>query len=173
MNKSLGKFKLTGIRRAPRGVPQIEVKFRIDANGIVNVSAKDLGTGKQQEIVISGSSNMSQSDIDRAIRDAETYAAEDKRRREAAALVNDAEQLVYQAESAMRKMSREAKAGLHDPLRCVKKAIADKEHAGLREAYDELSSAMRAAGADSYAPQPGEGDDADGSMDADYEKHDE
>ncbi len=173
MNKSLGKFKLTGIRRAPRGVPQIEVKFRIDANGIVNVSAKDLGTGKQQEIVISGSSNMSQSDIDRAIRDAETYAAEDKRRREAAALVNDAEQLVYQAESATRKMSREAKAGLHDPLRRVKKAIADKEHAGLREAYDELSSAMRAAGADSYAPQPGEGDDADGSMEADYEKHDE
>ena len=170
MNKSLGKFKLTGIRRAPRGVPQIEVKFRIDANGIVNVSAKDLGTGKQQEIVISGSSNMSQGDIDRAIRDAELYAAEDKRRREAAALVNDAEQLVYQAESAMRKMSREAKASLQEPLKRAKKAIADKEHRDLRAAYDELSAAMRAAGADQYTASSSEENTDDGSMDADYEK---
>ena len=173
MNKSLGKFKLSGIRRAPRGVPQIEVKFRIDANGIVNVSAKDLGTGKQQEIVISGSSNMSQSDIDRAIRDAQQYAAEDQRRREAATLVNDAEQLVYQAENAMRKMNREAKASLHEPLKRVKKAIADKEHADLRAACDELSAAMRAAGAEQFASAPDSGADADGSMDADYEKHDE
>ena len=173
MNKSLGKFKLSGIRRAPRGVPQIEVKFRIDANGIVNVSAKDLGTGKQQEIVISGSSNMSQSDIDRAIRDAQQYAAEDQRRREAATLVNDAEQLVYQAENAMRKMNREAKASLHEPLKRVKKAIADKEHADLRAACDELSAAMRAAGAEQFASAQDSGADADGSMDADYEKHDE
>lgn len=169
MNKSLGKFKLTGIRRAPRGVPQIEVKFRIDANGIVNVSAKDLGTGKQQEIVISGSSNMSQSDIERAIRDAELYAEEDKRRKEAATLVNDAEQLVYQAENAMRKMSRENKASLQEPLKRVKKAIADKEHRDLRGAYDELSAAMRAAGADQYDASA-EGATDDGSMDADYEK---
>ena len=169
MNKSLGKFKLTGIRRAPRGVPQIEVKFRIDANGIVNVSAKDLGTGKQQEIVISGSSNMSQSDIERAIRDAELYAEEDKRRKEAATLVNDAEQLVYQAENAMRKMSRENKASLQEPLKRVKKAIADKEHRDLRGAYDELSAAMRAAGADQYDASA-EGAADDGSMDADYEK---
>lgn len=170
MNKSLGKFKLTGIRRAPRGVPQIEVKFRIDANGIVNVSAKDLGTGKQQEIVISGSSNMSQGDIDRAIRDAEMYAEEDKRRKEAAALVNDAEQLVYQAEGAMRRMSREAKASLQEPLKRAKKAIADKEHRDLRAAYDELSAAMRAAGADQYTASSGEENTDDGSMDADYEK---
>lgn len=169
MNKSLGKFKLTGIRRAPRGVPQIEVKFRIDANGIVNVSAKDLGNGKQQEIVISGSSNMSQSDIERAIRDAELYAEEDKRRKEAATLVNDAEQLVYQAENAMRKMSRENKASLQEPLKRVKKAIADKEHRDLRGAYDELSAAMRAAGADQYDASA-EGATDDGSMDADYEK---
>lgn len=169
MNKSLGKFKLTGIRRAPRGVPQIEVKFRIDANGIVNVSAKDLGTGKQQEIVISGSSNMSQSDIERAIRDAELYAEEDKRRKEAATLVNDAEQLVYQAENAMRKMSRENKASLQEPLKRVKKAIADKEHRDLRGAYDGLSAAMRAAGADQYDASAEDAAD-DGSMDADFEK---
>ena len=83
-NKSLGKFKLTGIRRAPQGVPQIEVTFSIDANGIVSVSAKDLGTGKQQEITITGSSNMSQAEIDRAVRDAQAYAAEDQRRKEEA-----------------------------------------------------------------------------------------
>ncbi len=83
-NKSLGKFKLTGIRRAPQGVPQIEVTFSIDANGIVSVSAKDLGTGKQQEITITGSSNMSQAEIDRAVRDAQAYAAEDQQRREEA-----------------------------------------------------------------------------------------
>ena len=142
LNKSLGKFKLTGIRRAPAGVPQIEVKFRIDANGIVNVSAKDLGTGKQQEIVITGSSNMSERDIERAVRDAELYAEEDKRRREAATLLNDAEQLVYRAENAMHKMSREEKAAVQEPLKRVKKAIADKEHRDLSSAYDDLTSAL-------------------------------
>ena len=171
LNKSLGKFKLTGIRRAPAGVPQIEVKFRIDANGIVNVSAKDLGTGKQQEIVITGSSNMSERDIERAVRDAELYAEEDKRRREAATLLNDAEQLVYRAENAMHKMSREEKAAVQEPLKRVKKAIADKEHRDLSSAYDDLTSALNHTQAAQYASQE-DTDESDGSYDADFEKKD-
>ena len=103
-NKSLGKFKLNGIRRAPRGVPQIEVTFAIDANGIVNVSAKDLGTGKHQEITIQGSSNMSREEIDRAIRDAQQYAAEDSKARDEATAKDNLEQLIYKAESGKKQL---------------------------------------------------------------------
>ena len=106
-NKTLGKFKLTGIRRAMRGIPQIEVTFAIDANGIVNVSAKDLGTGKYQEITLTQSSNMSSAEIDQAVRDAEKYAGEDRLRRQSAELRNRGEQLCNEAKAASRKLKPE------------------------------------------------------------------
>jgi len=103
-NKTLGRFQLTGIPPAPRGVPQIEVTFDIDANGIVNVSAKDLGTGKEQKITITASSNLSQEEIERAIKDAERYAAEDKKRKQEAEARNEADSLVYQSEKTIKDL---------------------------------------------------------------------
>ncbi|MBQ1231858.1 MAG: molecular chaperone DnaK [Clostridia bacterium] len=103
-NKSLGIFRLDGIAAAPRGIPQIEVTFDIDANGIVNVSAKDLGTGKEQSITITSSTNMSKEDIDKAVKDAEQYAAEDKKRREETDLRNGADQMVYQTEKTVNEL---------------------------------------------------------------------
>ena len=102
-NKQLGLFKLDGIAPAMRGVPQIEVSFDIDANGIVNVSAKDLGTGREQHITITSNTNMSKEDIDRAVKDAEKYAAEDKKRREEIDVKNDAENLVYSVEKLLNE----------------------------------------------------------------------
>ena len=100
-NKSLGTFHLDGIAPAPRGVPQIEVTFDIDANGIVNVSAKDLGTGKEQHITITSSTNMSKEDVEKAVKEAEQYAAEDKKKREEVDIRNGADQMVFQTEKAM------------------------------------------------------------------------
>ncbi|MBQ2948681.1 MAG: molecular chaperone DnaK, partial [Clostridia bacterium] len=103
-NKTLGRFQLTGIAPAPRGVPQIEVSFDIDANGIVNVSAKDLGTGKEQNITITASSNLSKEDIDKAVKEAEQYAAEDKTRREEVDTHNNADQVIYQTEKTLSEL---------------------------------------------------------------------
>ena len=103
-NKSLGRFHLDGIAPARRGVPQIEVTFDIDANGIVNVSAKDLGTGKEQHITITASSNLSKEDIDKAVREAEQYAAEDAKRKEEIDTRNAGDQMVYQTENTLREM---------------------------------------------------------------------
>ena len=101
-NKTLGRFQLTGIAPAPRGVPQIEVTFDIDANGIVHVSAKDLGTGKEQSIAITASSNMSEEEIKKAVDEAEQYAAEDKKRKEEVETFNQADSLIYQTEKTMK-----------------------------------------------------------------------
>jgi len=139
-NKTLGKFRLSGIRRAPRGVPQIEVTFNIDANGIVNVSAKDLGTGKEQSIVISSSSNLSQAEIDRAVRDAEQFAAEDARIKEEANAKNDAEQLIYQASSIMKKLEKEDRSELEESIKRTKKAIKGKDNAQMTASSRELSA---------------------------------
>ena len=103
-NKTLGKFQLTGIAPAPRGVPQIEVTFDIDANGIVNVSAKDLGTGAEQKITITASSNLSKEDIDKAVKEAEQYAAEDKARKDEVDARNAADQVIYQSEKTLNEM---------------------------------------------------------------------
>ena len=103
-NKTLGKFQLTGIAPAPRGVPQIEVTFDIDANGIVNVSAKDLGTGAEQKITITASSNLSKEDIDKAVKEAEQYAAEDKARKDEVDARNAADQIIYQSEKTLNEM---------------------------------------------------------------------
>ena len=164
-NKTLGKFKLTGIRRALRGVPQIEVTFAIDANGIVNVSAKDLGTGKRQDITLTQSSNMSSAEIDQAIRDAERYAADDRLRKDSAELRNRGEQLCYEAKAAMRGLKAEDRDRVEALRKRTQKALDDKDDAALREASEELSQALNALGRYTAAQNA---DTEDGAMDADY-----
>lgn len=141
-NKTLGKFKLGGIKRAPRGVPQIEVAFNIDANGIVNVSAKDLGTGKEQNIVITASSNLSQAEIDRAIREAKQFAADDARQRDEATAKNRAEQLLYQASAIMKKLDKDDKLLLEESVKTTKKALKSKDNAQISSACDELAALL-------------------------------
>jgi molecular chaperone DnaK len=154
-NKTLGKFRLGGIKRAMRGVPQIEVAFNIDVNGIVNVSAKDLGTGKEQNISITASSNMSQADIDRAVREAQQYAAEDARQKDEETARFRAEQLVLRAESVMKNMSKEEKSQLEGPLKQVKKAMRGKDKQALIAACDALSEALGTRGEDEEDGNPG------------------
>lgn len=141
-NKTLGKFKLKGIRRALRGVPQIEVTFNIDVNGIVNVYAKDLGTGKEQNITITASSNLSQNEIDEAIRDARKYEAEDTRHREEAAARNNAEQLIYQASAIMKKLDKSDRTILGESVKIVKNALKGKDSQQLVVSCRELSSIL-------------------------------
>ena len=121
-NKTLGRFQLAGIAPAPRGVPQIEVTFDIDANGIVHVSAKDLGTGNQQQVTITASSNLNEDEIKRAVADAEKYASEDKKRKEEVEARNQADQLVYTTEKTVKEME-----GKLDPAdkENIEKAVAD------------------------------------------------
>lgn len=165
-NKTLGKFKLNGIRRALRGVPQIEVTFAIDANGIVNVSAKDLGTGKFQEITLTQSSNMSSAEIDQAIRDAERYAADDRVRKQSAELRNRGEQLCYEAKSAMRKLKPEDREHVESLRKRTQKALDDHDDAQLRDASAELEQTLNALGR--YTSTPGSSASEDGAMDAEY-----
>lgn len=145
-NKTLGKFRLGGIKPAMRGVPQIEVSFNIDVNGIVNVSAKDLGTGKEQNITITASSNMSQADIDRAIRDAQQYASEDARQKDEETARFRAEQLILRAEGALKQMPKEEKAILEEPLKQVKKAMRGRDKQALIAACDELERVLGGTG---------------------------
>lgn len=139
-NKELGKFTLNGIRKAMRGVPQIEVTFAIDANGIVNVSARDLDTGKAQDITITATSNMSREEIDRAIRDAQQYASEDAKTRDSAVLRDRAERLLYQAATA--KPPKEQKAAITDGVKRIKKALKQKDDAELAAACDALQAVL-------------------------------
>jgi len=164
-NKTLGRFRLSGIRRALRGVPQIEVTFAIDANGIVNVSAKDLGTGKHQEITLTQSSNMSSAEIDAAIRDAERYAAEDAERKKSAELHNHAEELLYQSKDAQKKLSPQDKDRIESLRKRVKSAMDSKNDFELKNACEELTQALQAVGR--YVDNSNVNAD-DGSMDADY-----
>ncbi len=142
-NKSLGRFELSGIPPARRGVPQIEVTFDIDANGIVNVSAKDLGTGTQQKITITASSNLSEEDIDKAVKDAEKFAEEDKAFKEKVETKNNAEHLVYQSEKTLEdlgdKVSAEEKAAVQAEIDKVKKALESDDTAAIKAASEELS----------------------------------
>lgn len=141
-NKTLGKFRLTGIRRALRGVPQIEVTFNIDANGIVNVSARDLDTGKEQNITITASSNLSQAEIDRAIRDAQEYASQDARFKEEATARNNAEHLINLAYSIMKRLDKADRARLTQAVKGAKKALRSKDGAQIAEAASRLSSVL-------------------------------
>ena len=145
-NKQLGLFALTGIAPAPRGIPQIEVTFDIDANGIVNVSAKDLGTGKEQKITISSSTNMSKEDIDKAVKEAEQFAAEDKKRREEIDAKNEAENLAYQAEKLVNengdKLSDEDKNTLNTKSAALKEAISKNDVDMMNAAKEDLQKAL-------------------------------
>lgn len=160
-NKQLGTFELTGLPPAPRGIPQIEVTFDIDANGIVHVSAKDNATGKEQSMTISGGSSLSKEDIDRMMRDAEQHAEEDKQRREEAEVRNNAEALVYQTEKFLAdnadKVPAEAKSNVEEPLAELKKAIDENDVAGMRAATDKVATASQALGAAMYAQSEQDG----------------
>ena len=172
-NKELGRFQLTGIRRAMRGVPQIEVTFAIDANGIVNVSAKDLGTGRAQDITITATSNMSQAEIDRAVREAQQYAQEDAQMRAEATARDRCEQLIYQASAA--KVDKACRARLSEAVKQAKQAVKSKDPAAMDAAARQLEQVMAEVGctaqADGPGPQASGGDG--GVMDADFEPMDE
>ena len=142
-NKSLGRFNLDGIAPARRGTPQIEVTFDIDANGIVNVSAKDLGTGKEQHITITSSTNMSKEDIDKAVKDAEMYAAEDAKRKEEVDARNEGDQIVYQTEKTLEEMGDKVdpsiKSEIEAKLQALKTALTGTDTAAIKNATKELT----------------------------------
>ncbi|MBQ8831622.1 MAG: molecular chaperone DnaK [Oscillospiraceae bacterium] len=163
-NKSLGRFHLDGIAPARRGVPQIEVTFDIDANGIVNVSAKDLGTGKEQHITITSSTNLSKEDIERAVREAEQYAAEDAKRKEEVDIRNNADQLVYQSEQTLNEMGDKLdpndKATIEAAVSKVKTAVSGTDVQAIKSATEELQKAFYAVSEKMYQqanPQSAQG----------------
>ncbi len=193
-NKSLGTFHLDGIPPAPRGVPQIEVTFDIDANGILNVSAKDLGTGKEQKIAITGSSGLSKEEIDKMRQDAEAHAEEDKRARELAELRNNADNLAYQSEKQLNelgeKLSAEQKQTVQDAIKEVREALKAEDVDAIKRATETLQTRFQAISAELYkqaqtaANQPTgdaarsaepkkEGKAGDHVVDADFEVVDE
>ena len=145
--QTLGRFNLDGIAPAPRGVPQIEVTFDIDANGIVNVSAKDLGTGKEQKITITASTNLSQEEIDKAMHEAEQFAAEDKKRKEKVEIRNNAEQLVFQSEKALSdlgdKIDASEKSAVESAIEKVKEALKGTDSEMIKMASEGLSKKFR------------------------------
>jgi len=193
-NKSLGTFHLDGIPPAPRGVPQIEVTFDIDANGILNVSAKDLGTGKEQKIAITGSSGLSKEEIDKMRQDAEAHAEEDKRARELAEIRNNADNLAYQSEKQLNelgeKLSAEQKQTVQDAIKEVREALKAEDVDAIKRATETLQTRFQAISAELYkqaqttANQPSgdaassaepkkEGKPGDHVVDADFEVVDE
>ena len=165
-NTTLGRFQLTGIAPAPRGIPQIEVTFDIDANGIVNVSAKDMGTGKEQRITITSSTNLSEEEINKKVKEAEQYAEEDKKRKEEVELRNRAESLIYETEKSLKeldgKISEEEKTeitdakdqlqavlnnGTADQIKEKTEALTEKFHIISTKLYEQAQAAQAAAGA--------------------------
>ena len=182
-NKTLGRFQLGGIAPAPRGVPQIEVTFDIDANGIVKVSAKDLGTGKEANISITASTNLSQDEIDKAVKEAEQFAAEDKAKKEEVDTHNAADQTVYQTEKALTdlgdKISADEKASIQAAVDKLKEVNKGTDIAAIKAATEEVQKAFYAVSEKLYQqanPQGGQGCDPncggcgdDGVVDADYE----
>ena len=194
-NRTLGRFHLDGIPPAPRGMPQVEVTFDIDANGILNVSAKDKGTNKEQSIRIESSSGLSQDEIDKMQQDAETHAEEDKQRREAVDRRNEADQLVYATGKSLEehgdKLGDEDKQAVEDAVTAVKKALEGEDDEQIKTTMEALQQASHKLAEEMYkdaqaqqapaegAPTP-EGDpgqpqgDADsGAVDADFEVVDE
>jgi molecular chaperone DnaK len=163
-NKSLGNFDLSGIAPAPRGVPQIEVTFDIDANGIVHVSAKDKGTGKEASVTITGGSSLSKEDIERMVREGEEHAAEDKKRREEADTRNQAEGLVYQIEKLIKendeKLPEDVKTSVQADVDALKTALAGEDFDAIKSAFDTLNASQQKLGEAIYAAQPAEGEAA-------------
>ncbi len=184
-NKLLGNFQLSGIPAAPRGVPQIEVTFDIDANGIVNVSAKDLGTGREQSITITSSTNMSKDDVEKAVREAEQFATADKKRREGIDIRNNADQVIYQVEKTMTDMGDKLDAGkkqeLETKVAALKEAMKGENLDDIKAKQEELQKLLYDASAQMYqaaqaAAQAQAGPGApqdDGVVDADYRDVDE
>ena len=188
-NKTLGVFHLDGIAPAPRGIPQIEVTFDIDANGIVHVSAKDLGTGKEQSITITSNTNMSKDDIEKAVKEAEQYAAEDKKRREEVDIVNGADQMVYTTEKMLTdmgdKLSDEEKADIRGGIDALKAEVEKKDIEAIKAKQEELQKKVYAvsekiykAAQDAQAAQGANADanasaNADNVYDAEYNDVDE
>ena len=185
-NKTLGRFHLNDIPPAPRGVPQIEVTFDIDANGIVNVSAKDLGTGNEQKITITSSTNLSDSDIDKAVKEAEQFAAEDKKKKEEVEARNTADSLVYQAQKTIDdagdKLTAEDKAGVQEKIDALKQTLTGTDTEAIKAATEELNKKIyelapklyqQAQGAEpNMGGQPGagaqQGPDANGAYEAEF-----
>ena len=195
-NKTIGKFHLAGIPPAPRGVPQIEVTFDLDANGILKVSAKDLGTGKEQKITITASSGLSKEEVDRMVKDAEAHASEDAQRREAVDAKNRAEAMVYETEKFLKdngeKIPSDKKMKVENSLQALKDAISGGDAAAIKTATEAVTNDMQAISADLYAqakqaqpdagaagsPPPPPPPNADGAadgdvMDADFEMVDD
>ena len=170
-NKSLGRFHLDGIAPARRGVPQIEVTFDIDANGIVNVSAKDLGTGKEQHITITSSSNMSKEDIEKAVKEAEQYAAEDAKVKEKVEVRNQADQMVYQAEKTLNevgdKVPESEKAPIQAGIDKLKETLKGEDTDAIKAATEELTQAFYKMSEKLYQQQPQPGTDAGAQPGAD------
>ena len=170
-NKKLGTFELTGLPPAPRNVPQIEVAFDIDANGIVHVSAKDLGTGKEQSMTITGGGALSKEEIDRMMADAESHADEDRMRREEAEIRNQAESLIFQTEKFLEesgdKVPADAKANVDEPLAELKAAIAGDDMSAIKAAVEKVATASQALGAALYANSQNEAGEAEAAGDDD------
>jgi len=172
-NKPLGTFELTGIAPAPRGVPQVEVTFDIDANGIVHVSAKDKGTGKEQSMTITGGSSLPEEDIERMVREAEEHAEEDKKRREAAEARNNAEQLAYSVEKILKdndeKLADDVKSEVQTDLDALKSALAGEDEEAVQKAADTLAASQTKLGEALYQS----GEQADGAAESAESEDDE
>jgi molecular chaperone DnaK len=175
-NRTLGRFMLDGILPAPRGVPQIEVTFDIDANGIINVSARDKGTGKEQKITITASSGLSKEEVEKMRQEAEQHAAQDAKRKEEVEVRNSADSLAYTAEKTLRdhgdKISADVKQDIDARIASVKSALQGKDVSAIRNATQELSQAMQKVGESVYQqpgqPSPGEqGTDQQGTGEGD------
>ena len=169
-NKTLGRFQLTDIPPAPRGVPQIEVTFDIDANGIVNVSAKDLGTGNEQKITITSSTNLSDEEIDKAVKEAESFANEDKQKKEEVEVRNNADSLAYQAEKTINdagdKLSEDEKAAVREKIDALKNTLAGADVEAIKKATEELNNKIYEFAQKLYQQAPGAQPGADMGQDA-------
>ncbi|CAN5126142.1 molecular chaperone DnaK [soil metagenome] len=176
-NKNLGTFELTGIAPAPRGIPQVEVTFDIDANGIVHVSAKDKGTGKEQSMTITGGSSLSKEDIERMVREGEEHAAEDKARREAAEVRNTAEQLAYSTDKLIKdnedKLPEDVKTDVQADVDALKTALAGDDEAAVKVAFDKLSESQQKLGQAIYSASQEPTAPADGEAPAEEQASDE
>ena len=172
-NKTLGHFQLTGIPAAPRGVPQIEVKFDIDANGIVNVTAKDLGTNKEQSITITSSTNLTDEEVERMRKEAEEHKEEDEKRKEAADTKNEAEQLVFQTEKSLKdlgdKVDKKEKEEAEDLIKDLKEALEKDDLDDIKEKKDKLQEKAMALATKVYqqAQQERQSESNDESSDND------
>lgn len=187
-NVTLGRFHLIGIPPAPRGIPQIEVTFDIDANGILNVNAKDLGTGKEQKITITAAKKLSKEEIDKAVKDAERFAEEDRRRRDAAETRNQADSLIYTTEKMLKEMAEQiseaTKKSIQEKLGELRKALEGQDIQQIKKKMEELNAEVQKIGLEIYQKtaaqqaKPPEGETTKGPggervVDADFEESEE